>query len=342
MKMLLSDETLFKDENVFDFSYLPEQFTHRDAQLKSLAMCIKPAMRGAKPLNALLYGPPATGKTTAIKTVFQQLEEETDRAVAVHVNCQIYSSPFRVFSEIHKKMFGYLPPETGVPFSNVYDKIFQKLSKEGKTLIVALDDLSGGDEILYNIIRAHEAFPKAKAAVFAVMPENAMHKLDGRVRSVFQPQQISFPLYNAGEIFDILKGRAEIGFYPNVISDDIIRKIATIAFRKNDSRFGIELLKQSAMTAEKNSSRKIGIIDVDNALKAMMPLRAERSNDEEAILNSLAKGPMKSGELYDSLKNKMSYSGLYRTLKKLKEANLIEIKETNLKKGKTRIISKRK
>ncbi len=50
---------------------------------------------------------------------------------------------------------------------------------------------------------------------------------------------------------------------------------------------------------------------------------------------------MKSGELYDSLKNKMSYSGLYRTLKKLKEANLIKIKETNLKKGKTRIISKR-
>ena len=52
----MSYETLFRNEDVFDFSHIPDQFNYRDSQLKALAYCLKPAMRSAKPLNALLIG----------------------------------------------------------------------------------------------------------------------------------------------------------------------------------------------------------------------------------------------------------------------------------------------
>jgi cell division control protein 6 len=341
--MLSADETLFRNEEIFDFSYIPDQFAHRDDQLKSLAMCIKPALRGAKPINAILCGPPATGKTTAIKIVFQQLEETTEKIVTVHMNCQIYSSAFRIFSEIHKKIIGYLPPETGVPLSNIYDKIFQKLSKDEKTLIVALDDLNyANNELLYDILRAYEAYPKARTAAFAVLLKDEIHKLDDKVRSVFQPMQINFPPYNKDEIFNILKKRSEIGFYPNVISDELIRKIS-LQTVKNDLRFGIALLRQSALQAEKNASRKIREEDVNNALSSITIENNKLQKTDEIILDILENGALQSGDLYKSLKKKVdtSYSGFYRTLEKLKAMNLIEMNEVDLKKGKTRIISKR-
>ena len=44
--MLSWDESVFRDESVFEVDYLPETFHHRDDQLDGLQYALRPAVRG--------------------------------------------------------------------------------------------------------------------------------------------------------------------------------------------------------------------------------------------------------------------------------------------------------
>ena len=50
-KILMADQTLFQDRDVFEIDHVPEEFNYRDAQLKDLAFAIQPALEGTRPLN---------------------------------------------------------------------------------------------------------------------------------------------------------------------------------------------------------------------------------------------------------------------------------------------------
>ena len=47
--LLMWDETLFRDPEVFEIDYVPEQFNYRDEQTRELAFQIRPALRGGPP-----------------------------------------------------------------------------------------------------------------------------------------------------------------------------------------------------------------------------------------------------------------------------------------------------
>ncbi|MFH1774443.1 MAG: ORC1-type DNA replication protein [Methanobacteriota archaeon] len=348
------EETLFQDERYFDLDYIPKDFNYRDAQLRSIEMCLRPALRGGRPLNARLIGPPATGKTTAIKLMFSEIREKTDRVACVHVNCQIHASKFAVFSQVHKEALGHLPPETGVPFPKVYEAIFKKLAKENKSLVVALDDMNylfydrHANEIIYDVLRAHEVFPGAKTAVFGILSDvDFNYKLDAKVSSTFRPQEIFFQPYTKSEIVSILKDRAKSGFFPRVISDRVVEKVAEYAFSQADLRVGIELLRKSALIAESEASRKIKEEHVEkaygNARLVNLKYLLKSLNPEEIELVELLAGSERidSGRLYEAFKKKtkQSYTKFYRILDKLESVRLVDTKFTGKgKKGRTRSI----
>jgi cell division control protein 6 len=52
------DQTLFRDREVFEFTYMPDELHHRDAQIRELALLARPAIRGGSPKSAVLRGPP--------------------------------------------------------------------------------------------------------------------------------------------------------------------------------------------------------------------------------------------------------------------------------------------
>jgi len=352
--LLSYEETLFRDERVFDPDYIPKDFNFRDTQLREIAFCLKPALRGGKPINAKIYGPPATGKTTAVKLMFKEVEETTQKICCVHVNCQISSSKFAIFSQIHKKLLGHAPPETGVPFSKVYEAIFKKLLKEDKALVVALDDMNYlfydryGNEIIYDILRAHEVFPGVKTAIFGILSDVELnYKLDLRVASVYKPNEIFFPPYKYTEIEEILKDRAKLGLYPRVISDELIEKIAEFAYEHGDLRLGIELLKVSALIAEGEGSRKVLEKHVDKAFEKVKAFKVERiletlSNEERILIGLIPKNKeITTGKLYELFKQKtsLSYTKFYRILEKLESLRIIDTKFTGEgKKGRSRIV----
>ncbi len=200
--MLLWEETLFKDRDLFELDHLPEHFLHREAQMNSLKFCIRPALQGGRPVNALCLGPPGTGKTTAILKLFEEIEAHSSQIVPVHVNCQMNSTRYAVFYQLYKKIFEHAPPSSGISFKRVFEKVAQHSADENKVLVVALDDINylfpekEVDHVLYSLLRAHETCPGARMGVIGVMSELTLNYVfDPRVVSVFQAEDVVFPLY---------------------------------------------------------------------------------------------------------------------------------------------------
>ena len=208
--ILMHDESLFQNINAFDPDYVPQDYNFRDTQMEAMAISIRPAMIGGQPSNAIVLGSPATGKTTAIRKVFELVEKSTEKVVCVYINCQLHTTRFGIFSQIYKKIFGHIPPETGVPFSRIYDQIMQNLQKNNKSLVIALDDVNylfqskTANKVFYDMLRAYEEYPGVKTAIFAILSDlEFKYAFDKNVNSVFIPQEINFPLYTYSEIEDI-------------------------------------------------------------------------------------------------------------------------------------------
>jgi cell division control protein 6 len=340
-------ESLFKDSDVFEPSYLPEDFLFRDSETAEMKACAGPALKGGRAANAFIFGRPATGKTTATRLVFSEIEKTTNRAICVHVNSHIYNSQYRILGEVHKKIFGFVPPETGMPVTALYDKIFSRLEKEKKSLIVALDDLNfyetkQANAVLYDLLRAHEVFSKAKISLWCISTGNELHRLDDKVRSTFVANTIEFSPYGKEEMKEILKARARAGLSESAISDPLLAAIAGTAI---DLRHGIEILKKSAILAEGECSAKIGEKHVRAAIKNFeAPASSPLMDDEKIILDLLKKKARESGELYGDYKEitGASYATFYRTLKKLKERKAVSIEQIGKQKGRTSRIALKK
>lgn len=358
--ILLHDETIFKDVRVFNSDYLPEEFKLRQSQMEEMAFSLRPALHGGKPSNNILLGPPATGKTTAIKKLFEmaQLDCEDD-IICVYVNCQLHSTKFGIFSQIYKKIFGHNPPETGVPFARIYNKIMNELYDTDKALIVALDDIDhlfhGNiiSQIFYDILRAHESYEGVRTGIFAVLSDVEFRFiLDKNVGSIFNAAEINFKPYTYEETYNILKERVNLGFYPNVISNDLLEEITTYTFENGDLRLGIDLLRISGNNAEVRASRRIEYGDVEKAFKvsksvSLRYILNSLSDKEKTLLRFITRMDKKnitSGQLYEEYnrENKIGYATYNRQINKLEFLRLIDTTYTGSgKKGNSRYINLR-
>ena len=342
--ILMYDESLFQNINAFDPDYMPQNYNFRDTQMEAMAISIRPAMIGGQPSNAIVLGSPATGKTTAIRKVFELVEKNTEKVVCVYINCQLHTTRFGIFSQIYKKMFGHVPPETGVPFSRIYDQIMQNLQKNNKSLVIALDDVNylfqskTANKVFYDMLRAYEEYSGVKTAIFAILSDlEFKYAFDKNVNSVFIPQEIHFPLYSYSEIEDILKDRAKAGFFPGVLPDDILEQIAMYTHENGDLRVGINLLKSCGNFAEANASREITQEHFDQAIESLVSINVAETlhalNDSEKELLKIIvdwDGVCRAGELAEMYKQKTnsSYASFNRLLDKLEFVRLVDTKFT--------------
>ena len=321
--ILLYDETVFKNIDAFNPDYIPENFLHRESQMEALAICLRPALRGGRPVNTVVLGSPATGKTTAINKIFNMVERNSDKVVCVYVNCQLHTTRFNIFSQIYNKIFGHMPPETGVPFSRIYGSIMKHLRDEKKALVVALDDVNylfhskNANKIFYDILRAHEEFKGVRTGIFAILSDiEFRYMLDKNVNSVFIPQEVIFDPYSTQEMIDILKERLKAGFYPDVLSEELLIQIAEQASLSGDLRIGIDILRVSGNFAEADASKTIEKRHVLEAMKSTGSVSLKStlktlSQDEKALLRSITEfngDNLIAGDLYKCFKRKTSSS----------------------------------
>ena len=203
--LLMWDETLFRDPEVLEIDYVPEQFNYREDQIKELAFQIRPAIRGGRPLNTVCRGLPGTGKTTCVKKLFEEITNTTKKVLPVHINCQIDNTKFAIFSQIYRKITGHLPPPSGTSFKTIFDSIMRIIMKDEVVLLVCLDDanyLMHENEInnvLYPLLRSYESFEGTRIGVILIISDMAVNlsqSIDARVSSVLCPTDIYFPPYS--------------------------------------------------------------------------------------------------------------------------------------------------
>ena len=298
------------------------------------------------PLGAkvALTGGNGTGKTTAIRKVFELVEKNTEKVVCVYINCQIHTTRFGIFSQIFKKVFGHLPPETGVPFSRIYAQIMKELQKNGQSVVVAFDDINylfqtnHANKVVYDLLRAYEEYPGVKASIFAILSDlEFKYAFDKNVNTVFIPQEIMFPLYKYNEIEDILRDRVNAGFFPGVLSDDILEQISMYTLENGDLRVGINLLRSCGNIAEASASREITQEHFDKAIESLVSINVSETlkslnSAERELLQMIVNfdGIYTAGELGEDYKQKTgsSYASFNRTLDKLEFVRLIDTKYT--------------
>jgi cell division control protein 6 len=359
--LLMWDETLFRDPEVFEFDYVPEQFQFRENQMRELAFQIRPGMRGGRPLNSICKGLPGTGKTTSVRKLFSEISDSTKKLVPVYVNCQIDNTKFAIFSQIYRKLTGHLPPASGTSFKQLFDAIARVLLKEEIVLLVALDDANyllyenEINKVLYTLLRAHEAYEGVRIGVIVIISDldvDLAQAVDARVTSVFRPTEIYFPPYEQAEIREIMQERVMQGLFPGVLPEDMLSLVVEQTHGSGDLRVGIDLLKRATMSAERAARRVIGRDDICSAYMISKYLHLSftiktLTDEERKILKALAlaslnEKEMNAGDVHKTISQsvEIGYTRFYEVIKKLDALRLINLHYREGK-GRTRVISLR-
>jgi cell division control protein 6 len=359
--LLMWDETLFREPEVFELDYVPEQFQHREDQMRELAFQVRPGLKGARPLNTVCRGLPGTGKTTSVKKLFSEIEETTKKLVPVYVNCQIDNTKFAIFSQIYRKLAGHLPPASGTSFKQVFDAIARIMQRDDLVLLVCLDDANyllyenEMNRVLYTLLRSHEAYPGTRIGVVLIISDmtvDLVQAVDARVASVFRPTEVYFPPYKEEEVAGILRDRVNQGLYPNVLPDAVFQLVVAQTMKSGDLRVGIDLLKRATLSAEKEARRTIERDDICRAyevskyLHLAFTVKTLKAEEKELLrkVAELSSGEkeMNAGGVYKALKEKegLGYTRFYEMVKKLDAMRLVNLSYRDGR-GRTRLISLR-
>jgi cell division control protein 6 len=332
---------VFARPEVFDPDYIPETLLYRNAELREISSCIRPALEGRRPCNAKVYGVPATGKTAAVRLLLGQLKDHP-RVAPAYVNCRFQSERQAVLSKIHLEVNGH-PPGQSTSFHRLCEAVFKRLTREGRSLIAVLDDVNyvrGVSDVLYTLLRAHEAYPGARVSVIAIASSPRFRvPLEARVASSFIAREVYFRPYTRGEIEGILRERAHLGFAPGALSREALEMAVDLA-EEHDLRFGIELLRESGEVAEEEGSSRVegGHVRIASA-------RLHRDGTGglprgcEAIFQLLDEREGKCmGEVYRMVREEVgSYSTFKRRVRELERLGRIRAEEV-YGRGRTRLL----
>ncbi len=356
-EMLSWNESVFRNEHVFEIDYVPETFLHRESQMQSLKYALKPAVRGSRPLNVMAQGPPGTGKTTSTQILFDELRAQTD-VQAIRVNCQVNSTRYAIFSRLFEEVFDYEPPSSGISFKKLFSQVTERLVENDDVLVVALDDVNylfyegEASDTLYSILRAHEEQGGAKIGAIVISSDldmDILDELDGRVQSVFRPEDIYFPKYDEPEIAEILSERAKRGFHDGVITAPVLDRVAELtAEQGGDLRVGIDLLRRAGLKAEMRASRTVEHQDVEAAYENSKYVHLSRrlqelSESETALVEVITEHSGKqAGEIYETFHERtdLGYTRYSEIINKLDQLGIIDASYTDVEgRGRSRELS---
>jgi cell division control protein 6 len=219
------------------------------------------------------------------------------------------------------------------------------LRDNDQALVVALDDVNylfhskNANKIFYDILRAHEEFEGVRTGLFAIISDiEFRYLLDKNVNSVFIPQEIIFDPYTRDEMRSILLERVKVGFYPDVISDEVLDEITDKTMSNGDLRVGIDLLGLVGNIAEANASKIVTEEHLESAIRnansiSLKSTISNLSGNERVLFNIILEANEEdrvAGNLYELLNaiKPLSYASFDRLLNKLEFLRLIDLRFT--------------
>ncbi len=321
----LKGPKLFKKREALEPSFIPDELPHRNSEIEKIAGITACALKGDVPSNFLCYGMTGTGKTATVRYISQKLAQHcsTKPPWWVYINCTVVSTPYRILAHIYNTIVGKEKiPSTGLPKDVILKKLLGLLDQYIKDSIcfLVLDEIDiliekkGGNEILYNLTRLNENLDHCRTSVIGISNKlKFMEFLDARVTSNLEEEEpIVFHPYNANQLYDILKLRADVAFQEGVIDDGVIKLCAGLAAKEHgDARKALQLLRKAGEIAERNQTKKIMENHVEKAQKDIdkdhiveyifsMPLQVKLTLTAIFLLSKYSKEHIiTSGDIYE-------------------------------------------
>ncbi len=335
-----NDEALLPD-------YAPAELLHRERELGEIARALSPATRGNAAQNLFFFGPTGTGKTSAVKHVLKELEEYSDKAKGIYVNCWTSNTRQGVFSDIAEGL-GETLPRRGIGSGEIFSRIIQAAKRESKAILVVLDEADRifekkEESLLYDLCRGRENFG-AKITVICISNNAEMlATADARIRSSLSPHSVEFRKYTPTELKDILRERAKTAFLPNACTEEAIALCAAHAAKiGGDARLALEALWNAGRNAQMRGSSKVEAQDARAAFEKEIGEWKKQARlsgateDEQLALGILKeKGTLTSGELLEGFlqKKQITERGLRYVIESLESKKLVETRDTPGKEG---------
>ena len=274
----VGSRSLFKNKQILQSNYTPDTIPHRDKEIEHIASILAPCLLGQKTSNLFIYGKTGTGKTISVQHVANELTKRSKESKILrveYINCKlkkVADTEYRIFAELIKKLGGDVPA-TGLPTDQVYKRFIELIEKnDEKLLIVVLDEIDQAvkkisDDFLYNLMRLNSELKTTQIILVGISNDaKFLDMIDPRVKSSLSEEEMIFSPYNAPQLQDILKKRAEEAFKLGSVSEGVIAKCAAYAAREHgDARRALDLLRVAGEIAERVASSKIDIKHIDEA-----------------------------------------------------------------------------
>ena len=286
---------IFARRDLLHIGHVPEsdRIVGRDHEIAAVEDLLHPGTVGDPPQNAIIYGKTGTGKSLVAKHVTgraQAIAQRNDvRFVAVYIDCDEADTETRAARALAQSVNHQLDGERTIPDSGIgateYFQHLWALLADVDVFIAIIDEIDklGDDEILFKLSRAEES-GKTDAYIGVIAVSNKIEyydRLNERVKSSLQEDELVFHPYDAPQLVDILENRRD-AFHNGVLADGVIPRVAALAAREHgDARKAIEILSQAGKLAVRNGDSTVTEEHVDAAQE-----RAELSRFQELIRGS--------------------------------------------------------
>lgn len=282
---------IFKDMTFLSKGYYPSKFEeilHRNREAEQFKSMLGKAMRNTVPDNIFVYGKTGTGKTMLSRHITKQLSDEAGEigipVKCCYINCEAVTSDM----ELMKAMIRLILDDEsgikgGVSMTSHFNVFCRLLNLYKGIFIIILDEIDKlkNPDIINIFSRIKEnAYAERNLCIIGITNNlNFVNNLNPRTKSSLAQSEIVFYPYDANQLNDILKIRAEKAFLPGVLEETVIPLCAAYAAQENgDARKALDLLRVSGEIAEGLGSENVKETHVKEARD-----RIERDKITEVI-----------------------------------------------------------
>jgi cell division control protein 6 len=231
---------------------------NRKNELEEIAAAIRPVIHQNASAAVVITGEPGTGKTTCVNHVLKKIDEET-HVKPVYINCWQYNTRPSLLTHLLIEL-GYPAPRKGKPVDELLS-ILREWLRKNRSIVVALDEfdqLRDQTEIVYDLYQLNREVDNALGQILISNESSVDLQLDPRSGSRLDYSTIEFAPYDASALIDILRDHMDRFFRPGVVSEDVLRSVAThVAEEQGDCRRGINLLHRAGQRAEQEGAEVV-------------------------------------------------------------------------------------
>ena len=315
----LDDENLPEDERT---TVLKEIFNKniREKQLSRIISHLTPVLDGAHPPYALVYGPTGSGKTVSLIHVLSTFKKVAKQhGINFDYRYIDLTSPKTYFGALNEVAIALdgtnRKYRKGIPIEFMQGKIASAIAGYNGFLTLLIDE---ADNIRPNpdalLTYLGKTLPrKVSCRLILILLTNRLDwekTLDPRIMSFLKKTDILFEPYDALDLLEILKLRAEKALQTDKLDPAALKKMAAYASRETgDARKAVELLAKSVRIAEETTGylgeKEVDIaehrLEVDKTTELINALATQQRLALQACYGAFKNGTRKatSGEAYE-------------------------------------------